>query len=722
MHAIDHAVLMLCREDFRPLKALGAQIPRGSLYRHVNRLVELGWLERTRSLYRATAAGQRQLADAQRGQRWTRMEQLCPALKLVPTDVHRAMIVLIFAAVVCRQHHTRPDRHPYFGCVGGTLLWKTSLGHFVCHALGLDPSQHVVECGSETGKSLGVRRTGAGEIVFKRELLDAPFLVLDEFQSADRNVRATLGRFLSGRLVVPAENEELTIHPVPLVTLNPQNKPTLEGRLGLSAARIRRGIFANLDAVAMPDLAAMGERAVAAVRQQAPLVIPAPASDCEPFRKPIVTLFRDIVKVEAAERVDVEVMLNLCGGMNGWISDPAEAIVQVGYALGLLAETMGWTNPGWIEAINDFSLDENGRRSTRALEKVPRGERGEPAGGAALPPGSGARSSLSVELPKIPRETGAPNLAVSDELRDWLIWFAVQTGRSLEEGLWVLLKSYMAWSRDPDVFAKLRKSLTLARDLKLAQVDIDTLHGYVEARAMLAQYDCSFEDIPWALLRMVKHLESVPVAWDWPMVGKIVAAVAMMMRAEIGLEEIRAFLIRHRYFRELGFDDRTAEAVVEALANAGATGERRGRVLRQLIPLASQRADLEDLKVERHRLEQEIAALNEHRHRLEVALQEGRARLAQLAREEVDTQARKDQVDAACTVQAADLEVVRAIRGVLLGKSAFVEALWADLEKLQVMRRTGVAADGVFATVLVGQLQQKLVDFMKRLIAEAACA
>src|SRR5205085_6763826 len=139
-----------------------------------------------------------------------------------------------------------------------------------------DPALFLVDCGCESGKSLSIRRSGRGTLVFKRELLDAVFIALDEFLTADPGVRATLRLFLSGQLVMPFENESIRVLPVPLLILNPRNKPTVEGRLGLSAPQVRRGIVANFDVVPMPDLAVTGEEALAAARTHAPLILPAP--------------------------------------------------------------------------------------------------------------------------------------------------------------------------------------------------------------------------------------------------------------------------------------------------------------------------------------------------------------------------------------------------------------------------------------------------------------
>ena len=163
--------------------------------------MKVGWLEKQGALYRTTEAGRRQLAGAANPTMWDLLAEVYRPLTLVPTPVHRALIELILAAIVARQHEIRPDRHPFFAVFGSTLRWKTSLGRFVCHAVGLDPAVQVVDCGSEAGKSLSFRRGSDGALVSKRTLLETPFVVLDEFQLADRGVRNTLGLFLSGRLM-----------------------------------------------------------------------------------------------------------------------------------------------------------------------------------------------------------------------------------------------------------------------------------------------------------------------------------------------------------------------------------------------------------------------------------------------------------------------------------------------------------------------------------------
>src|SRR5262249_20666412 len=97
MTPIDRAILEFCATELRRLKDLRDDIPGGSLYRHAKRLIKIGWLERQGPLYRATAAGRRNLVENQL-ERWNQLDPFYPPLAHVPTEEHRALIELIFAA------------------------------------------------------------------------------------------------------------------------------------------------------------------------------------------------------------------------------------------------------------------------------------------------------------------------------------------------------------------------------------------------------------------------------------------------------------------------------------------------------------------------------------------------------------------------------------------------------------------------------------------------
>ena len=597
MTPTDRVILEFCAKDFRRLKDLRADIPGGTLYRHAKRLIKMGWLERQGPLYRTTNAGRRNLVEHQEGQ-WDQLEQFYPPLALIPTEVHRALVELIFAAVMVRQHPTRSDRHPFFVCFGDTFHWKTTLGVFVCHAFGLDPAVHVVDCGNESGKSLFIRRTASGDIASERELLNAPFVVLDEFLAADRAVRSSLNPFLAGKLILPFENEKITIRAVPFLTLNPRAQATLEGQLGLSAPLIRRAIIANLNAVVMPDLASSGELAVSAAQTQGPIMITPPTFNCEERHGVIVGLLKAILKPEAHERVDVEVVVNLCTGMTAMLADPTDAIAQVFQRIGLLSETVGWVQPGWGETVSQF-----GRHHTSTMICTP-----------ADPPSplSEAREDeqetegmVSLHISPGRREPGLPSLHLSDELRATLTWLAVETGRPLEETLTVLIQHYIRWRQRPDTIASLHRTVALSQQLNLKRIEPCTFEEYLQARADLRHCGRTIEDVPVALHLIVK-LARLPEPWDWARADQAIQSVGVLIATGILPGDIEALLLAHERLKELGFDERTAEAVAEALVRAGATGRRRSRMLAALITLAGTHVDLHDAEAEQEHVQQDI--------------------------------------------------------------------------------------------------------------------
>lgn len=716
MKDIDRAILEHCVDDFHSLRPLRDHYPQGTLYRRVDRSVSLGWLQKERTLYKTTEAGRRQLIEAQSNRQWDGLEILFSPLRLVPTAVHRAMAELIFAAVAIRRQGTRPDRHPVFVCAGGTLRWKTSLGLFICRALGLDPAVHLVECGSETGKSLAIRRSGTGVPVFQRELLNAAFITLDEFLAADSGVRPTLRLFLSGRLVMPFENESLTIQPVPLLTLNPREQPTLEGRLGLSAPQIRRAIVANLDAVPMPDLAAIGEEALTAAQAHAPLVIPAPAVDCRIYHHQILALTRAILLPEAEERVDVHIVENLCSGMTAFIPDPDEAIAHVGHALATVVETLGWTRLGWIEAVTRFSTDPKQSAPSRAAAPEP------PVSPVALAPqrtsgpAETASSVLSLHAPQTVREPGLPSLALSDALKGKLVWLAEETGRPVEEVLHMLITFFRQWQEDSDTLMRLNKILSLAHDLDLAQVEVATLQQYLEMLASLAEYQCTFEDVPEAL-RLIDALSALPTPWDWPAARAALRNVASFLRAGIAPEQIKAVLAQHRQLAELGFDESTAVAVAQALTREGAMGPRRAATLRQMATLAVKQVKVQSLDAAHVRLTAEVRQLEADHERLSQSVAELTSCLGELHRQETEAQQRLTKLEGDWTAKTEDLEALRALRAFLLRKTAAIDAFFTDMDRVRQYRRQGRAPDH-YAVLCLDEVRQQLLGFMQGLAAE----
>ena len=715
MNAIDRQILEYCRNGFRPLKPLIGPIASGTVYRHARRLGALGWLRKESALYCTTEAGLRELDAVSTPLEPDPFVTLYPPLAEVPTAAHRAVITLILAAAVARRHEVRPDRHPFFVLCGATFKWKSSTGRFLCYALGLDPATHIVDCGLETGKSLSFRRGGTGAMVSRRSLLDAPLLVLDEFLTADASVRDTLGIFLSGRLVMPIENETLIVRPVPILTLNPRAKDTLEGRLGLSAPLIRRAILLDLDAVPMPDLAAVGEVAVEAARTHAPLVLSPPAADCRAYHTTLVELARAILVPAAHPRIDVEIMVNLATGMTAFIPEPVSAITTVVHALGLLTETLGWARAGWSEVVAEFGRGpKQPAVGTSALARVtePRAQSVEVVT-APMPP-----TSISLDVAPAPltrRRTSVPELDLSEALRARVIWFAMETQQDVEAALTTLLDFYLEWREVGATIETLAAILRLAAELDRLEVDVEMLHDYLTTLEALRSEGCDFADVPEAL-RVITLLQALPSAWDWDQAETAMQAVATVLGTGITLEHVQGFLERHRQLGASGFDEATAIALAEALARAGAIGDRRDVVLAEMIATAGERVDRQALEAQREALEADLSKVTTRRRAEGGRLEALRAESHSLQEEVAQLRVLKANLEKECESQAGGLAVVQGLQAFLLGHTAEAEALWATLQTLFTWRRQGGRADDAVGAVFTDSVKQKMIAFFQQLI------
>ncbi len=524
---------------------------------------------------------------------------------------------------------------------------------------------------------------------------------------------------MSGRLVVPFENEQLRVCPVPLLTLNPRQKPTLEQQIGLSAPQIRRAILANLDAVPMPDLAVMGQDALEAARAHLPLELAAPTVDCRVFHERIVELIRAILLPEAYARVDVEIGTNLGSGMSAFISDPREAIAQVAYNLAILSETLGWTRPGWIEAVAGFSVTPGkkppspelpSRMLTSALATV------EPEGRGTLktPP----QKTFAVTVPDLVRgKRFVPNVELSDATLLRLVWFAHETGQDTDGAINLLFDFYLDWRDENKTLQMMERALALAQELDLAEVEAQTLHDYLADRQALAEYNCSFTDLPEAL-RVLELLAELPTEWDWDRATAAMKAVADLMRDEVIVDEIGEFIAHHRRLEALGFNE-TAEALATVLSEAGAVGNRRDAVIRHLVEQAKLVVDREEIEAASRKLEAVVALLEARKAGLERtvgALEQRR----EVVREEIQTtQGELAEMEAERAVKAGDLDVLAALRTFLLRKTANVEPLFEELRKLDRWRRMGGAPDDVVGAGYVKDLAEKLFTLLQQLIQEA---
>lgn len=350
----ENTILEHCRDDYKPLKSLYDLIPKSSLYRCVEDLVEKGYLEKSGGKYRTTAAGLSTLEHA--NIKWNELDKFCPALQYAPTMVHRAVIELILAAIIARRDEIKKDHHPAFIMTGDTLKWKTWSGKLLSAVLGLDPVKTIILMTSESGRSILTRKGYGGETVFQRDILQAPFICLDEYSAAEPSIKKICTIYIQGEKQVSYENAILTIEPVPLITLNPKEGKglTLAEKTGFKEPQIRRSIIADLGDVEIPaHIKTKGDEILEKARKHEALKLPRHKSQCFEYKDNIYKLLEKCMEKDAFHLVDIEMLLLLCSGMTAFLPEK-RAVVQVLYDYLMVVETLGWVKKGWQMMLIDL--------------------------------------------------------------------------------------------------------------------------------------------------------------------------------------------------------------------------------------------------------------------------------------------------------------------------------------------------------------------------------
>lgn len=458
---LDRVILQHCEADFVPLQELVRHVPRATLYRHSANLLDAGLLGKRGRAYRTTEQGKRRLADLLSHVDWNLWDHIYSPMQYVPTREHRATLELMIAAAVARQTDHQQDHHPGFVLMGPTLAWKTSAAKFGCLMLGVSSSETIIDLTAESGRSLFIRRDGKGNLAFKRDLLDGPLIVFDDFLEVDASLRPTVHHFLSGRTIVPVDNAIVHIAPVSLLTLNPRARATLEEQTSLSTAQLRRLVVTNLATVAFPDLAKMGHHALAAAAGHGSLTLHPPTADVATWRPQIVDLVRDILVPEAVCRVDTEMVIVMATGMTGFIPDVAAAVRQTVYDYAITAETLGWARPGWIELVSRFALDAPSRARIQA--PVPHLDRPASAEDHII-----IRRSAMEHY----NQSALPPFAISEEHRARMIAIAVDEHIAFDRALEIVLDYYLQLKERGLDLDELHSVMALAKDLRERSIPV----------------------------------------------------------------------------------------------------------------------------------------------------------------------------------------------------------------------------------------------------------
>ncbi len=530
---LDRSILSHCLKDHAPLSELLACIPRGTLYRHVEKLLAAGLLAKHGAIYTTTEHGKCRLAELSGLVNWNIWDDFYPPIRHVPTRPHRAMFELTTSAVAARKARVRDDHHPGFVYAGPPLSWKTTQAMFQCHALGLDPCTTIIDLTTESGRSLLVRRDGKGNVLFKRHILDSTFICFDDLLEVQPSLRPVLHHFLSGRIVIPVENTTLCIEPVPIITLNPKDKSTLEEQTSFSTAQLRRLVVLNLNKVRLPDLATMGHRALEAAIKYGPIQLPAPTIDAQAYRPHIVALTRETLIPNVWAQVDTEMLATLVSGMSAFIPDPERAIQQTLYDFLTTAETLEWTTSGWSQAISRFSLHAPlSRRQQESKESASRDKE--------------EKDHIIIWRHAMEgyRESALPPFTISDGSKARLIAVASQENIPLEHvdhALGVILDWWNQQQREGRTLDEVYSVLQLAKDLGQRTIAVQDVRFAMRLRQAIQDGSYSSKDFQTAL-DLLPLLQEHGLTAEDDRIETVVSIAARFLNSDRSLVELQAWL------------------------------------------------------------------------------------------------------------------------------------------------------------------------------------
>ncbi len=751
---LDFTILTFLSETPRPVRELVEAQPRGSVYRRLKRLQIDGYVIKRGDGYALTPAGQQVKAEREEAACLGGLATVYAPLALVPSPWHRALLELALAALVVRQLTTQEERHPTFLLLGPTLAWKTSAGRFLCLAAGVDPTTHIVDLASESGRSLWIRRGPDGEIASRRRLLEAPVVVFDELQLADPGVRRALAPFLSGRRRLPVENEVVSIAPVALITMNPGAGTTLTERTGLVAPQLRRMIIGDLGGVEMPDLALVGGQALEAAANAGPLPLRPSQDSAERFRAAVVGLLRQVLQAEALGLVDVDLLLGLATGMTAWLP-AAIAVRQTLSDFLLVVDTIGWTQAGWTGALRAFPG--SAREASMPALPVPREQdRGITAASTRDPrihlfPDDIETSSAKERAPMTAGYSMLPTFTISDLTKADVIWLARDARVSVDRALQILVEIYRLQQANGNDFWDLETILHLRQSCETAEVTVSELRDALALSADLHERGLTLDDIRTTLkvaedlgaaglyledavtvADLMQALEeagvdpSVPeqlqtALAQYEALGyapeRITPLAELSERIEtLGLSpgDVADLVAQMQRLRTLGLDASAAEALATAVELAGISEGQRAGVLAEVAEKGVIHVSLPALHAEREALRQDAQQLRDEHAQLQHAVAAARDELTQIQREEAATRERVGTLQTAAKELEDAMAAAQALQAFLRGLDAG-DRLFTHVAKIAEIQQKHPGRLVALEHILAESIRKRIRDFLVRI-------
>lgn len=752
--AVDLDILQALAGGVRPVKDFTGKHPRATVYRRLRKLCAEGLVARSSLGFTLTSVGERMLAEREAEVLSEGLRAVYAPLGEVPAPQHVAFIELVLAAVALRRHTDQADRHASFLILGPTLRWKSSCAEFLATALGVDPTLHITDLRAERGQSLWIRRGPDGEILTQRDLLTAPIAIFDEYQAADAAVRRAVGPFLIGRRRLPIENDIVSLAPVPVVIMNPAPGATLPARTTFSEAQLRRMVPLDVASLAMPDLALVGRRAIVAAQTAGPLTVPTPRGSVEMWREHVVNLVRASLTAEGQKLVDIEMLLGLGRGMSAWFPPPA-ALRHVLYNLHLVVETVGWTKPGWVNAVRTFPHG----TAAPSMRTVHADQTASPHTGSSSivlyperVPSVEAKNTVTT-----PRDSIIPMFTLSYDAKLDLSWLCRELGCSADAAIAHLVGQHRMLRSEGHEVEDLRAIVHLRNACAEAQVSVAELHDYLELRAALKRHGISVAEVR-DVAALGAALDAAGVSWEQAReVADVIAAlekagidvavvenlrVALGQFASLGVDPIRLTPLAKLWERlqergltvdtlggtlnlldrlnALGLDEQTADALAGMLDAAGVRTGDRGAVLKRSVDVGCTEGD-------RLRLQQQLAAARNDLTLAQEALREAEGALRAVSAEIEQTTQKRDVMRAEIAIldeegaaRHSALVTADALMRLLLSQTTLHHPVWRILEQILQLKRSQRPVAETTAVRLTSEVRQHIRGLLEQMVEPEA--
>lgn len=756
---VDGAILDYLGLDPKPIHKLVEMYPRSTVYHRLSVLRGRGLVVKRDAGYALTTAGQQVKTQREAETGSDALLEIYPPLRELPSPQHRAVAELSFAARALRHHTDQADRHAGFLLLGPTLTGKTSEGEFLCWAAGVDPATHVVDLASESGRSLFIRRGGAGQLVSQRQLLESPLVVFDEFQQADAAVRRATAPFLSGRRQIPVENTVMTIAPVSIVIMNATPGPALSARTGLSVPQLRRLVPCDFGVLDLSHLALEGPRAVRAAEHAGPVTLPPPRASCEGLRSSVVGFLRQVLDPTALAMVDVDLLLGLARGMTAWLTQSA-AIRLVLFDYLLAVETLAWTKAGWFDRLHAFSpLAIEGAGETGLAVIVDGRHDALEARGPRIRlfPEKSGETTPREERAMTSRESIMPAFTLSEHTKGLLVWLSHETGTPLDRVVATLIRTYVMLRKEKYDFVNLQVIVALREVCDAADLPLSDLRAFLEQTTALQAQGLSVDDVG-AALEVAEQLATTGLTLEHA--RAVADLIAALRDADIDLtvpEQLRTTLDQYRalgyapdvlerlaklngtltsleltpddleprlrYLERLtalGLDPEAADTLANALEATGLPAEQRAEIVRRLPEIASGQSALDEIRAQQERFRQAIEGLAAEYMKNRQARQRGRKRLASLSEQERTLTERIAAFQKECTKLQDAIVAGHALETFLLTSIDFAHPFWTMIERVRALkeRRPGQlpGAEALFTPVI----KQEVAKFLERIASTPA--